>query len=93
MRWWGALTCLDLVAKPSPAPEARAGACVCSAASAHPVAACATIAGRFVTCGPCLSCSAPTGGVRPLPPPPRGREPVPGGRAPLRGAASYEAEG
>ena len=28
MRWWGALTCLDLVAKPSPAPEARAGACV-----------------------------------------------------------------
>ena len=46
MRWWGALTCLDLVAKPSPAPEARAGACVCSAASAHPVAACATIAGR-----------------------------------------------
>ena len=25
MRWWGALTCLDLVAKPSPAPEARGG--------------------------------------------------------------------
>ena len=28
MRWWGALTCLDLVAKPSPAPEARAAAAV-----------------------------------------------------------------
>ena len=25
IRWWGALTCLDLVAKPSPAPEARGG--------------------------------------------------------------------
>ena len=68
MRWWGALMCLDLVAKPSPAPEARAGPAV----------------------WPGRDRSAPTGGVRPLPPPPRGLEP---GRAPLRGAASYEAEG
>ena len=35
------------------------------------------------TCGLCASRGAQAGGVRPLPPP---------GRAPLRGAASYEAE-
>ncbi len=75
MRWWGALTCLDLVAKPSPAPEARAGACVCSAASAHPVAACATIAGRPGPCGLGATRGAQTSDVRPPPPPPRGREP------------------
>ena len=90
MRWWGALTCLDLVAKPSPAPEARAGACECSAASAHPVAACATIAGRPGPCGLGATRGAQTSGVRPPPPPPRGREP---GRAPSRGAAAHEAEG
>ena len=74
MRWWGALTCLDLVAKPSPAPEARAGACVCSAASAHPVAACATIAGPARPCGLGASRSAQTGGVRsPAAPAPRPR--------------------
>ena len=59
-------------------------------ASACPVAACATIAGRFVsvpvreprrTGGRCPATAAP------------GHAPVPGGRAPLRGAASYEAEG
>ena len=41
--------------------------------------------------GPCVSRGAQAGGVRPLPPP--AHAPVPGGRAPLRGAASYEAEG
>ena len=42
------------------------GACPCSAASARPGAACATIAGRPVPCGGlCASRGAPTGGVRP----------------------------
>ena len=50
-------------------PETRPGACVCSAASARPVAACATIAGRFVPVGPCVSRGAQAGGVRPLRPP------------------------
>ena len=44
-------------------------------------------------CGLGASRSAQTGGVRPPPSPPPGHAPVPGGRAPLRGAASYEAEG
>ena len=50
-------------------PRARPGACVCLAASARPVAACATIAGRFVSVAPCVSRGAQAGGVRPLPPP------------------------
>ena len=41
--------------------------------------------------GPCVSRGAQAGGVRPLPPP--ATRAGAGGRAPLRGAASYEAEG
>ena len=41
--------------------------------------------------GPCVSRGAQAGGVRPLPPPATRRYLWP--RAPLRGAASYEAEG
>ena len=47
--------------------------------------------GPLRTGGPCVSRGAQAGGVRPLPPP--GHAPVPGGRASLRGAAAYEAEG
>ena len=63
------------------------GACPCSAASARPVATCATIAGRPVLLGLDATCGAQTDGVRP---------PPSGSRAygvPLRGGASYEAEG
>ena len=70
------------------ADDGPSGACPCSAASARPVATCATIAGRVVpvreprrTGGRCPATAAP------------GRVPVPGGRAPLCGGASYEAEG
>ena len=51
------------------APAAGPGVCSCSAASACPVAACDTIAGRFVSVGPCVSRGAQAGGGRPLPPP------------------------
>ena len=78
--------------RPSSWPGSSVGprACSCSAASARPVAACATIAGRFVSVARGVSRGAQAGGVRPLPPP--GHAPVPGGRAPLRGAAAHEAE-
>ena len=56
-----------------------------------PVAACATIAGRFVHLWPVRE-PRRTGGRCPATAAP-GHAPVPGGRAPLRGAASYEAEG
>ena len=68
MRWWGALTCLDLVAKPSPAPEARAGPAVWPGREPQR------------TDGRCPATAAPA---------PRPRA----GPRPLRGAASYEAEG
>ena len=67
------------------------GACPWSAASARLVAACATIAGRFVHLWPVRE-PRRTGGRCPATAAP-GHAPVPGGRAPLRGAASYEAEG
>ena len=52
-----------------------------SAASARPVAACATIADGFVPVGLDAIRGAPTGGVRlPPPPPARDGEPVPGHR-------------
>ena len=62
----------------------------CSATSARPVAACATIAGRVVSVARARS-PAHRRAV-PVPPPP-GHAPVPGGRAPLCGGASHEAEG
>ena len=61
-------------AAPAAGREARAvamaatlGACPCVAASARPVAACATIAGRLVTMGLDAIRRAQTGGVRPPP--------------------------
>ena len=56
-----------------------------------PVAACAAIAGRFVHLWPVRE-PRRTGGRCPATTV-HGHAPVPGGRAPLRGAASYEAEG
>ena len=56
-----------------------------------PVAACATIAGRFVHLWPVRE-PRRTGGRCPATAAP-GHAPVPAGRAPLRSAASYEAEG
>ena len=50
-------------------PQPGPGGCSCSTVLARPVAACATIAGRFVSVGPCVSRGAQAGGVRPLPPP------------------------
>ena len=73
------------------APAAGPGVCSCSAASARPVAAGATIAGRFVSVGPVRE-PRRTGGRCPATAAP-GHAPVRRGRAPLRGAASYEAEG
>ena len=71
------------------------GACPGSAASARPVTACATIAGRPVLGGQDAIPGAQTGGVRrpASTPPVRGRELLPGDRAPLSGGASHEAEG
>ena len=56
-----------------------------------PVAACATIAGRFVHLWPVRE-PRRTGGRCPATAAP-GLAPVPAGRAPLRSAASYEAKG
>ena len=56
-----------------------------------PGAACATIAGRFVHLWPVRE-PRRTGGRCPVTAAP-GRVPVPGGRAPLCGGASYEPEG
>ena len=55
-----------------------------------PVAACATVAGRFVHLWPVRE-PRRTGGRCPATAAP-GHAPVPGGRAPLRGGASHEAE-
>ena len=85
----------SLFSLPFPLPaytRSRArGVCSYSAALARPVAACASIAGRFVHRWPVRE-PRRTGGRCPATAAP-GHAPVPGGRAPLRGAASYEAEG
>ena len=67
------------------------GGCSCSTVLARPVAACATIAGRVGIGGPVRE-PRRTGGRCPATAAP-GHAPVPGGRAPLRGSASHEAEG
>ena len=72
-------------------PLAVPGTRLCSAASARPVAAGATIAGRFVHLWPVRE-PRRTGGRCPATAAP-GHAPVRRGRTPLRGAASYEAEG
>ena len=60
---------LDAVGLPGGGFPAGGCACVCSAASARPVATWATIAGPGRICGPCVSRGAQAAGVRPLPPP------------------------
>ena len=63
------------------------GACPWLAASARPVAACATIAGRLAPVGLDASRGAQPGGVRRPPPPVRGRKPGVRWSGPLRPVA------
>ena len=71
--------------------ECRRALGVCSAASARPSPRVPRSRAGSYTCGLCASRGAQAGGVRPLPPPATRR--CRGAVPPLRGAASYEAEG
>ena len=83
--------------RPTSWPDGSVGpdACPCSAASARPVATCATIAGQPVTMGLDAIGGAQAGGVRRPPSPQAVGKLVPKGarRALLRGGASHEAKG
>ena len=73
------------------APAAGPGACACSAASPRPRRRVCHDRGPRRIGGPCVSRGAQAGRCPATAAP--GHAPVRGGRAPLRGAASYEAEG